>query len=68
MLIFVALKVNFTILALMVSWVLLAVQGKISPVKVWHLRSTRMWKDGEWIELPSSGQDHSSQVPLWLSC
>lgn len=37
------------------------VQGKISVVKVWHLRSTRTWKNGDWIELPSAGPESSSQ-------
>ncbi|THG17250.1 hypothetical protein TEA_015006 [Camellia sinensis var. sinensis] len=37
-------------------------EGQTSVVKVWHLRPTLVWKDGEWIEWSSSREkDPSSQ-------
>ncbi|XP_073055785.1 protein SWOLLEN 1-like isoform X3 [Primulina eburnea] len=36
-------------------------QGETLDVKVWHLRPTVIWVDGQWIEWCRSGQDRASQ-------
>ncbi|KAL3818220.1 hypothetical protein ACJIZ3_004125 [Penstemon smallii] len=36
-------------------------QGETSNVKVWHLRPTVIWSDGQWIEWHRSEQDGTSQ-------
>ncbi|XP_073047879.1 protein SWOLLEN 1-like isoform X3 [Primulina eburnea] len=36
-------------------------QGETLDVKVWHLRPTVIWIDGQWIEWCRSGQDRTSQ-------
>ncbi|CAA0823134.1 G2484-1 protein [Striga hermonthica] len=36
-------------------------QGESSRVKVWHLRPTLIWSDGQWIEWQRPGQDPASQ-------
>lgn len=39
-----------------------AVQGDMLAAKVWHLRPSLMWTDGEWIEWCRPGQDGTHKV------
>ncbi|GER25687.1 agenet domain-containing family protein [Striga asiatica] len=36
-------------------------QGELLRVKVWHLRPTLIWSDGQWLEWQRPGQDPASQ-------
>ena len=44
-----------------------AAEGERSVVRVWHLRPTLIWKDGEWSEWSTSrGRDASTQVYMCI--
>lgn len=44
-----------------------AAQQETLMVKVWHLRPSLIWSDGQWIEWCRPGQDGTSQV-LYFAC
>lgn len=42
-----------------------AARGEIATVRVWHLRPSLVWKDGEWVESCSSIGRASNEVPCF---